>query len=85
MTPSNETAAVAGVSKFFAHSQGTKTFQRALSFIKPEARKLICYTGIGGETRIRQTDGERGKLSEHLRPGSLCTIRKSTQLPTHPS
>jgi len=41
-----------GSIQVFAHSQGTKVFQRAQSLIKPEARKMICYTGIGGETRI---------------------------------
>ena len=41
-----------GKIQIFAHSQGTKVFQRAQSLIKPEAQKMICYTGIGGETRI---------------------------------
>jgi hypothetical protein len=41
-----------GTIQVLAHSQGTKTFKRALSLVKPEARKMICYTGIGGQTRI---------------------------------
>ena len=41
-----------GSIQVFAHSQGTKVFEKAQSLLKPEAKKLLCYTGIGGQTRI---------------------------------
>jgi RHS repeat-associated protein len=48
----NQNGCCCGTIQVLAHSQGTKTFKRALSLVKPEARKMIFYTGIGGQTRI---------------------------------
>jgi RHS repeat-associated protein len=41
-----------GSIQVFAHSQGTKVVQHARALIRPEVQRLICCTGIGGQTRV---------------------------------
>ena len=46
-----------GVIQVFAHSQGTMVFNRAIPLIKAEAKKMIYYTGIGGQIAIGGNHG----------------------------
>ncbi len=52
-----------------AHSQGTKVYQRAVSMLDPETRRMISYYGISGEAQI--VDGDAGQVQNFTNLGDL--------------